>query len=188
MKRILVVDDCQRHLDAAVQQLSGPDTEVICTTSYREALEMLQAQRRTRFNLVGYAPEQKQEDHQFDVDLCDLLMPAVRNGLGRDGEKHVGLEAPYGMMVMYHAIQAGVRLVAVASAGSHHDHPATAIMDFLNGNGYPRGSQTMADPISMDQSLVLVTNAPGTRTAPDWEFKKDWAAVVNALEAAAASK
>ncbi len=185
MKRILVVDDTQRHLDAAKQQLSGPDTEVVTTTSYWEALLMLK-----RTSPLYTKTEELIE--KFDVVLSDLLMPAAPNQmgaveLGYEGGKHVGLEFPAGWGLLFVAVKHGVPLIGEASVCSHHNHPAAAIMDFISGRNYYGAFKAV-----MNSSTVVITGNPPTLRVEDSaldrsdQWTKDWATLLRWVERAAA--
>lgn len=176
--RILVVDDTQRHLDAAMQQLSGPDTEVVTLRTYSEAFKRL-ASTRWDTEKKGYVPNEE----KFDVVLTDLLMPAER-GIAQDA-RYAGLDFPVGLMLMVRAVQAGVTLIAVVSARNHHMHPAADAMDFISSDGWHDGKPLPpTSPIKMNASWVLVTNAPQSQDG----WSKDWSMVLAALKAATAGE
>lgn len=106
--KIIVIDDKQKHLDAAIQTLIGHDV-TICST-YDDALELLEGQ-------------------YWDAVLCDLLMPAGRDAQGPKGKKYVGKEMPVGWSLALFAARRGAKYVAVISDMNHHDHPASAMID-----------------------------------------------------------
>lgn len=108
--KILVIDDTKKHLDAAVQTLTGH--EVTLCSSYDEALKLL--------------------TEKWDVVLCDLLMPAGKDAQGPNGYKFIGQKIPAGWSLALAAARHGAKYVAVASDMGHHDHPASAMLDRLN--------------------------------------------------------
>lgn len=71
----------------------------------------------------------------WDAVLCDLLMPASSERMGKEGMKYVGLEMPLGIALALLAAKNGAKYVAVVTATNHHHHPASAMLDRL-GSAY----------------------------------------------------
>lgn len=69
----------------------------------------------------------------FDVVLADLLVPASRQAQGDKGMKLVGQEMPLGTTIILYALVAGVTRVAVVTDMNHHNHPASAAFDYIDG-------------------------------------------------------
>ena len=93
-KRILVIDDSEKNVSAALVQLDEHDLRV--SMSYVDGLDML----------VGdsWTPE---------VVLSDLLMPAESQMLGPEGQRFVGQEIGVGLVIGMAAAEAGIPHVAV---------------------------------------------------------------------------
>jgi hypothetical protein len=69
----------------------------------------------------------------WDAVLCDLLMPAGRNTQGTRGMEFVGKEMPVGWALALNAAIEGAKYVAVVTDLDHHSHPASAMLDPING-------------------------------------------------------
>jgi len=110
--KILVIDDSPINQAAAKAQLATHDLTVV--GSYDEAQALVAKQ------------------HEFEVVLCDLLMPASSRAMGGEGEKYIGQEMPLGIFLALLAAKNGARHVAVFTDGCHHDHPAIACFDAFN--------------------------------------------------------
>lgn len=67
----------------------------------------------------------------FDVVLCDLLLPASKETMGKKGMKFVGQEMPLGHPLALEAVKYGAKYVAVVTDSDHHDHPMSAAMDYI---------------------------------------------------------
>ena len=113
--KILVIDDNVINQDSARQTLIGHDVNVVGT--HEDAHEVL----------VKSEP--------YDAVLCDLLMPAGRMAQGPNGKKYVGQEMPVGFGLALLAVLRGAKLVLVATATNHHDHPAAAMFDHFRDKG-----------------------------------------------------
>jgi CheY-like chemotaxis protein len=158
--KILVIDDTQRHLAAAQQTLAGHYLTV-CNT-HDEAIEMLQQaydETKRQSLLENYkaagmdhskAWDRAREESRlpyWDAVLCDLLMPAGRAAQGGEGLKFVGQEMPVGWSLALTAARKGARFVAVVTDMNHHHHPASAMLDYLNGHLF-----------TVDNARMLLTN------------------------------
>jgi len=140
--RIIVIDNTQKHLTAALQTLAGHDI-TICDT-HDKALELLRSQKDNAIFKKLYAEYQAasianayekacQESAlpYWDAVLCDLLMPAGRNAQG-EGMRLVGQEMAVGWSLALMAARNGAKFVAVVSDMNHHAHPASAMLDAIN--------------------------------------------------------
>ena len=133
--RILVIDDKAQNTKAARAQLSAHDLTL--ASSYDEAVKRLGG---------------SYEEHDFDVVLTDLMMPASGDCMGEEGEQFVGKDMPVGIFLVLLAAKRGAKRVALLSDTDHHDHPASASLDLLNGF-----SREPA-PFRINSTLVLLTN------------------------------
>ncbi len=118
MSRILVIEDSSIHQQSARQTLQGHNVAIV--GSYDEAYEYL--------NPV-WGNNGWESPYQFDVVLCDLLMPTSKRAMGNKGLALAGQEMPVGFALALMAARSGAKYVAVLSATNHHDHPASAWMD-----------------------------------------------------------
>ena len=120
--KILVIDDNPLNQDSARQTLGDHDVNVVGT--HEDAHEVL----------VKSEP--------YDAILCDLLMPAGEMTQGPEGEKYVGQEMPVGFGLALLAVLRGAKLVLVATATNHHDHPASAMFDDFRETVKPKGARS----------------------------------------------
>src|SRR3990167_3374487 len=128
--RILLVDDSLAHRRAGKRQLEELGHEVVATSDYTEAQRMA-------------------EKEQFDAALIDLLMPAEPTTLGSEAIKeYVGTEIEVGFPLMLALTMAGIQLVAVATDTNHHNHPASAMVDWFG------------EPMTINGATVLIMHAP----------------------------
>ena len=157
--KILVIDDTQKHLDAAVETLKGHN--VTLCASYDEALNLLEEQQdNTIFQRLykeyteacvtdAYSKAHTKSTLPYwDAVLCDLLMPA-----GNDAQKEkkaLGQEMPAGWSLALVAAMRGAKYVAVASDVNHHDHPGSAMLDRLD--------DCRGHIFNIDGAKVLMTN------------------------------
>ena len=172
--KILVFDDSEQHRQAAALLLNEHELTIVSTYDEAEnALtksvdedkveEKLKEQfgdfnpwdkdassaQRSAYRAARQEAEKEFTNHpEFDVVLTDLLVPASAKQQGRKGEQFVGQEMPIGTIIALRALAAGVKLVAVVTDASHHDHPASAAFDF-----FPR--------FSMGDVKVLCSNGSG---------------------------
>lgn len=141
--KILVIDDTKKHLDAALQTLTGHDVSVCAT--HDEAIKLLHVQYnedertrlRTKYEKDGLGWMEACDKSKaetllpfWDVVLCDLLMPAGRNAQG--SMEFVGKEMAIGWSLALQAVQNGAKFVAVVTDMNHHAHPASAMLDAIN--------------------------------------------------------
>lgn len=160
--KILVIDDTQKHLDAALQSLINHD--VTTCSSHDEALKLLEekydnekkAGLRKKYeesgmdlmDAIGKAKEESVLPY-WDAVLCDLLMPAGRDAQG-EGRRFVGQEMPLGWSLALTAAMRGTKYVAVATDMNHHAHPASAMLDRIKEHIF-----------TIDNTQLLMTNEVG---------------------------
>lgn len=110
-KRVLVIEDSARHVEAARKQLSA-DFNLTIVTNYHQALQAVQ--------------------QPYDAVLTDLMLPASTEQLSKEAvEQHVGLEMPLGFVLVFLAAAAGTKRIGVVTDLSHHAHPVSAALDHL---------------------------------------------------------
>jgi len=137
--KILLVDDDLKHRMAGKEQLSALGHEVVVLSDYFEAVKVA-------------------EGGQFDVALLDLLMPAEADKLGEEGLQYLGESIPVGYPLSVKLATLGILYVVVATDTNHHNHPASAIMDwFIN------------KPFTVAGSKVLWIHAPMNGDVKDWK-------------------
>ena len=151
--RILVLDDSKKHLAAAEETLAGHELTLV--DSYGEAFRLL----------APGAP--------FDAVLSDLLMPAEADTLGPEGMKFFGHQMPIGLVMVFAAVQAGVKRVAVITDANHHNHPMSAALDIL---GRVWWDNDVVQTFKIDGASVIIAHAP---LLPDG--RKDWAKAFKAV-------
>lgn len=193
--RILVIDDTELHHQAARQTLAGHELTIVGT--YDEAYVLLEkpqasyeavkAELKRRGFKDPYADSTTEQEREaaiaeqtrlyqelcppppFDVVLTDLLMPAGRVTQGPDGMRYVGQEIPVGFALSLMAVLQGAKYVAVATATNHHNHPASAMLDRLNG--YWNDESEGRVPFTINGAPVGYFHAPMTHvdgtTCPD---------------------
>lgn len=146
--RILLIDDSLAHRRAGKRQLEALGHEVVVMSDYTEARRMAEQER-------------------FDAALIDLLMPAETTTLGPDAIKqYVGTEISVGFPLMLALAGIGIKLVAVATDTNHHNHPASAMVDWFAHK-----------PLTIDGGKAMVMHAPMIGGV------KDWAAILQSLTA-----
>ncbi|HAS00039.1 MAG: hypothetical protein US57_C0004G0033 [Candidatus Moranbacteria bacterium GW2011_GWC2_37_73] len=141
--RILVIDDTQANLDAALQTLNGHSV-TLCST-HNEAIELLhrkndeEALHKLKKQLMeegigweeAYFKAKKETLLPYwDAVLCDLLMPPTNKN-----QNHPELfinEMPVGWSLALQAAKEGAKLVAVVTATNHHHHPASTMLDAIS--------------------------------------------------------
>jgi len=160
--RILVIDDNQTHLDAAVAQL-GDEHEVVVASSYDKGRDQLAPEvdytkvRELCDGGMSMAEAKKAAatpEISFDVVLCDLLMPASRHQQGPDGARFVGQEMPIGIFLAILAAKNGVGHVGLLTDSDHHSHPASACLDAISGHA------TSPKRFSIESATVCLANNP----------------------------
>lgn len=154
--KVLVIDDSPRHQTSAIQTLAGHDVTVCF--SHEEAEKFLYPKydmekleslwKTTRPGSEKYELAKKQYALPYwDVVLSDLLMPAGSMAQAGEGLKYVGQEMPVGWSLAFYAAKAGAKYIAVVTDMNHHNHPASAMLDVLNGHIF-----------SIDGAKMLLTN------------------------------
>jgi CheY-like chemotaxis protein len=171
--KVLVIDDTRVHRSAAKQTLVGHDVTV-CST-HEEAVTLLSvrydkeeiirkliaqglpsthgdvdSKNKEACNLWWAAHDKAKLESlipYWDVVLCDLLMPAGPMAQGGEGKKYVGQEMAVGWSLALKAAQNGARYVAVVTDMNHHCHPASAMLDDLDGHIF-----------GIDGAKMLLTN------------------------------
>jgi CheY-like chemotaxis protein len=140
--RILIIEDTQKHIEAA-QKLLADHELTICKT-FHEAERVLAGAEN------GF---QYREDAEFpfDVVLTDLHLPLSLKGLvenpvigtTKTGEsikkpavEVYGSQIPYGVVIALAAMRRGVP-VAIVSDGSHHSHPINWALDLVASKKSP---------------------------------------------------
>ena len=145
--KILVIDDTQVHLDAAVQQL-GKDHDLTVCSSHEEAYRLLGEQYADTMSALkekyksegmdNWKAYEKAESESklpyWDAVLTDLLMPAGKMAQGGEGLKYVGQEMAVGWSLALRAAKMGAKCIAVVTDMDHHHHPASAMLDNLDGH------------------------------------------------------
>jgi len=145
--RILVIDDAQKHLDAALETLNGHNV-TICS-SYDEAMitELKEKYVDAEGNTCSKWEEDAVKIPYWDAVLCDLLMPVGERTHGQSKRRCVGEEMPLGFCLALTAAIRGAKYVAIATDTNHHDHPASAMLDTLDGHIF-----------QIDGAKVIMTN------------------------------
>lgn len=144
-KRILILDDTEANRNSAAWQFG--DTNVVeVFSSYRTAVEAL---RQNRYDLV----------------LLDLLMQPESFMLSDTAyAKVAGSEFSAGSIVALVASLSPATQVTVVTDASHHDHPATALLDYL-----------WNQPITFANGSSLTFRQAATVGMPDSPLTiKDW--------------
>lgn len=119
--KILVIDDSSIHQAAAKKQL-GEEHDLTVVGSYDEAQ-----------TLLGYKScDNRSDKHEFEVVLCDLLMPPSDQMLAHGWKQE---EMPVGIFLALLAAKNGAKYVAVFTDSDHHSHPASACFDAFNQRG-----------------------------------------------------
>ncbi len=158
--KVLVIDDTKVHLTAALQTLAGHDV-IVCST-HNDAAQLVRPQydeAKKKALIEKYRAEGMDGNEVYDraykesrlpywdAVLCDLLMPAGSMAQGGEGLRHVGEEMPVGWSLALQAAKNGAKFVAVVTDTNHHHHPASAMLDGLNGHLF-----------SIDGAKMLLTN------------------------------
>lgn len=177
--KVLVIDDTKKHLDSAVKTLEGH--EVTICDNHDEALKLLYPQydhdlfRKLwkDYEEAGLkdAYEKARAESTFpywDAVLCDLLMPAGRNAQGGEGTGFIGQEMAVGWSLALSAVKNGAKFVAVVTDMNHHHHPASAMIDEINGHIF-----------DIDGARMLLTNY--NVCCMDESNGKDWGRILKRL-------
>lgn len=145
--KILLVDDSRKHRESGATDLSADGHEVVAVRSYGESMKVA--------------------DASFDVALIDLLMPAEGMTLGEKGMEHFGEPFAIGYPLSIYLASKGIKRVAVATDSNHHDHPASAIMDYVG-----------MEKIVVGESSIIWMHSPMKENDA-----KNWKAVLEKLMA-----
>ncbi len=179
--KILVIDDNQLHLDAAVAQL-GKNHEVICAQTFKYGQELLG---------FTYEHGKTTHKHDFDVVLCDLLMPAPDQMSSRSGMG--GQEMPIGMFLALIAAKNGAKYVGLLTDTNHHAHPASECLDGVrswDNWGPARYDINGAKVVFCNNDFVSVYSPTDLATPLEyteyskisgWENAKNWSAFLKYL-------
>ncbi len=141
--KILLVDDSLAHRKAGKTQLTNIH-DLTTVSDYTDAVVLAR-------------------DGAFDVALLDLLMPAEATTLGTEGLRFLGEEIPVGFPLAIKMALSGIPHIIVATDTNHHDHPASAIVDWFG----PHKS------IKINSSTVRFIHSPLTT-----DRMKDWDAIL----------
>lgn len=128
--KILLVEDTQRHIDAAKSQLS--EHELTIVTGFDQAREELglRCMDTPRHDNYGL------EVLPFDVLLTDVMLPKGGSEcMGPEGQELAEQQGPmpYGPIIALHAIQRGIKRVGILTDGNHHSDPFIFAFDNLKG-------------------------------------------------------
>lgn len=140
--KILLVDDSRKHREAGVNDLTVQGHEVVALKNYADVQKVVREQK-------------------FDAALIDFLMPSEPMTLGSEGLAHLGEPFAVGYPLAVYLAKKGVRYVAVATDTNHHNHPASAMMDWLSG-----------ESVSINGCSATFMHAPmkdvGGKQVKDW--------------------
>jgi len=157
--KILVIDDSVKNQEAAKRQLA--DHELTVVGSYDEGAQE-----------VGFRSR-----NQYDAVLVDLLMPPSKfwmeclgggNARAFDGKN----DMPIGIfLALLAALNGGVKYVGMLTDMNHHQHPAAACVNNLNGGQWGEGEPR---PHMIGNAKVVFSNNRS------WivNGEKDWAALL----------
>ncbi|MES2059494.1 MAG: hypothetical protein V4438_00520 [Patescibacteria group bacterium] len=123
---ILIVEDKEENIAAAKRVLVGHNLTIV--TGFDAALSAL---KRNHYEVLPVeAPE------KFDVVLTDCMYSkggtACMSAVGEEVVRRQG-DMPYGPLVVFHAIEAGVKHIGLITQGSHHDDPFVFGLENLIG-------------------------------------------------------
>ena len=147
--KILLVDDNKKHRTAGLTDLMALGHEVIVLRDYSDVRMVVRQER-------------------FDVALLDLLMPAEGMTLGGEGLSHLGQPLAVGYPLAVLLAAEGVRYVAVATDTNHHNHPASALMDWMSGTEF-----------NVNGNRVRFMHSPVKNVDDVWV--KDWPKILKIL-------
>ena len=195
--KILVFDDSEINREAAKAQLRDHDLTVVGTydeaqkllrprVDYKKVDEILRNQfNDDEVNLYRFADKAKEDRFfvarmiavkqvtvypDFEVVLCDLLVPASEQSQRRDND-FIGQEMPVGIFIaLLAAVKGCAKYVAVFTDCDHHSHPASACFDVFNE------AENKPTPFTVEGCKVLLSN---TR---DWICEFDLSDLTKKLE------
>lgn len=107
--KVLVIEDNQKHIDAAKEQLAGHDLMVM--TSFRDF-----------FNCIKNGSLLLTE---YDAVLTDANLPSIIDNSPADPA-----DAPTGLIIALKALSDGVKYVGVITDANHHMDPVSKGFDF----------------------------------------------------------
>ena len=148
--KILVVEDKPENIGAAKEMLKEHTLTIV--SGFDQAVTEIK--RSSGFYRIG-----NENIESFDVVLTDLMFPKGGNAcMARDDEKYLTEEMPYGSIVVFHAIEAGVKNIGLITQGNHHADPFVYALDNLRG-------------FKSEKTSVVITNycdAKGVTKVKDW--------------------
>lgn len=140
--KILLIDDSRKHRESGAADLGALGHEVVALKNYAEVAHVV-------------------DEQQFDIALIDLLMPSEPMTLGEEGLAHLGEPFAVGYPLAVYLAKKGIRLIAVATDTNHHNHPASAFMDWLND-----------ESVNVNGSSITFMHSPmkqvGEKQVKDW--------------------
>ena len=145
--RILVIDDKEKNLEAARQQL-GDRYELVLSN-----IPVLDWYR-------GF--------EGIDVVLTDMLMPTSSF---RISEVAPGQETPYGLLVLWAAIRAGVKYVGLIPGGDPHVDPISAVF----------GDIETYETLKLGEVRVVLVEQIDTKNWRHDHTVKNWGVVLSKL-------
>lgn len=157
---ILIVEDSLANIRAAKQMLAEHNLTIV--SGFDDALTALKRNRYSRQEVE--APE------KFDAVLTDCMYPKGGTAcMGPDARVDCKAEAPYGPMIVLHAIEAGVRHIGLITQGNHHKDPFVFALDTLCGFK----SEKVNVAITNEGNCLVYTES-GDRVDPQSEDCKNW--------------
>lgn len=157
--RILVVEDKPENIEAAKEMLKEHTLTIV--SGFDQAMKAL--------NPSGHYP-QIEDPVLFDVVLTDLMFPkGGYNCMAYHSEEYLTQEMPYGPMVVFRAIEAGVKNIGLITQGNHHKDPFVFALDDLRGF---KGK---------DVSVVITNNYDVKGTGGETPAIKDWGKLLKAV-------
>ena len=165
---ILVVEDKPENIEAAKLLLAGHNVTVV--SGFDQAMGAL----NRGIGGTGY-DHGKRGQIPFDVVLTDCMFP--KGGMacmGPKGQATVNCqgEMPYGPMVVFHAIEAGVPNIGLITQGNHHDDPYVFAFDTLRGWKSEKTSMVITSNLDC---LVYTKDGQLVDTASE-DYKNHWKA------------
>lgn len=182
---ILIVEDKLENIAAAQVFLAGHDITVV------SGFDQVMGALNRGLNGTSYNGE-KRDQILFDVVLTDCMFP--KGGMacmGPKGQATVNCqgEMPYGPMVVFHAIEAGVPNIGLITQGNHHDDPYVFAFDTLRGWKSEKTSVVITN--NLDCLVYTKDGQPVDISSDDYKdhwraqdegrvrWVKDWAGLLN---------
>ena len=135
--KVLVIEDSDKHRQAARDTLEEHELTVLCT--FDEAMEVL-----------------KDGPVHCDVVLTDLMMPMSPTML-RPELYDPAVQVPYGFVIALKAALAGARHVAVVTDTNHHEGAISAALDYLGHAYYSEGFEPN---FNINGAVCMFVHAP----------------------------